>query len=100
VDLGYGSIIVGSELFNVPVPTYTLNTNGTLVFSAPAPQGTAITYQRLVWPYNLIGGDVGIISLLDPAVYAMAQGPNGTIVYQVREALQTIVGADLSYWAV
>jgi hypothetical protein len=100
VSLGFDGILVGSELFNIAVPTYVLNTNGTIIFSAPVPKGTAITYQRLVWPYNLIGGDVGIISLLDPAVYAMAQGPNGTIVYQILEALQTIVAQDLSYWAV
>lgn len=100
VNLGFGGILVGTELFNVPVPSYTLNTNGTIIFSAPVPDGTLITYQRLVWPYKLIGGDVSIISLLDPAVFQMAQGPNGTIVYQVLEAMQTIVGQDLSYWAV
>jgi hypothetical protein len=100
VDLGYENVLVGSELFNIQVPVYTLNNNGTIIFSAPVPKGTAITYQCLVWPYNLIGGDVSIISLLDPAVYAMAQGPNGTIIYQVMEALQSIVSEDLSYWAV
>lgn len=100
VDIGFNGIIVGSELFNIPVPSYTLNTNGTIIFSAPLSNGTTITYQRLVWPYSLIGGDVSIISLLDPAVFTMAQGPNGTIVYQILEAMQTIVGQDLSYWAV
>jgi hypothetical protein len=99
VDLGFTGILVGSELFNVPVPTYTINTDGTIVFSSPVPQGTLITYKRLVWPYSLIGGDVSIISLLDPAVFQMAQGPNGTIVYQILEATQTIVQQDLSYWA-
>lgn len=100
VSLGYNGIIVGSELFNIPVPSYTLNTNGTIIFSAPVSQGTAITYQRLVWPYGLIGGDVGLISLLDPAVFTMAQGPNGTIVYQILEAMQTIMQQDQSYWSV
>lgn len=99
VDLGFDGILVGSELFNVAVPTYTLNENGKIVFSAPVPLGTQITYKRLVWPYSLIGGDVSIISLLDPAVFTMAQGPNGTIVYQIREAVQAIVSQDLSYWA-
>lgn len=100
VSLGFNGILVGSELFNVPVPSYTIMTNGTLTFSAPVPLGTLITYKRLVWPYSLIGGDVSIISMLDPAVFKMAQGPNGTIVYQVREAMQTIVAQDLSYWGI
>lgn len=99
VDLGFGNVIVGSELFNVAVSTYTINTNGLLVFSAPVPLGTQITYKRIVWPYSIIGGDVAILSLLDKAVGQMAQGPNGTMVYQMREVVQAIVQQDQSYWA-
>jgi len=98
VDLGFGNILVGSELFNVAVPTYTLTSDGKIVFSAPVSEGTQITYKRLVWPYSIIGGDVAILSLLDPAVGTMAQGPNGTMVYQMREVVQAIVEQDLSYW--
>lgn len=100
VNLRYTGIIQSSIVFNISVPSYTMNINGTLIFSSPLPAGVQITYQRLVWPYSIIGGDVGILSLLDPAVQTMAQGNNGTIVYQVLEAVQTIVGEDLSYWAV
>lgn len=99
VNLGFTGILVDSILFNVPVPTYTANTNGTIVFSAPVPSGTQITYQRVVWPYNIIGGDVAILSLLDSAVQQMAQGPNGTMVYQVQQVVQAIVSQDKSYWA-
>lgn len=99
VDLGFTGILIGSELFNVAVPPYTLDINGKMIFAAPVPDGTQITYKRLVWPYNLIGGDVSIVSLLDPAVKTMAQGPNGTIVYQIREVVQSIVSQDQSYWA-
>jgi hypothetical protein len=100
VNVGYPNVIPGSELFNVPVPTYTPNyAAGTFVFSAPVPTGTQITYKRLVWPYNIIGGDVSIYSLLDPAVGQMAQGPGGTMVYQVQEAVQAIMQQDQSYWA-
>lgn len=99
VDLGFDGILVGSELFNVAVPTYSINENGKITFTAPVPLGTKITYKRLVWPYSIIGGDISIISLLDPAMRVQAQGPNGTIVYQVREAVQAVVEQDLSYWA-
>lgn len=99
VNLGFSGILVGSELFNVAVPSYTLNANGNIVFSAPVPTGTQITYKRLVWPYNVIASDVAVLSLLDPAVGQMAQGPNGTMVYQVAEVVQAIVQQDKSYWA-
>lgn len=100
VNLGYTGIITSSIIFNLVVPSYTANSNGTLIFSAPLPTGTQVTYQRLVWPYSIIGGDIGILSLLDPAVSTMAQGNNGTIVYQVLEAAQIVVAEDLSYWAI
>jgi hypothetical protein len=99
INLGYTGILVGSEVFNVAVPTYHLTPDGVLTFSGPVPSGTTITYSRLVWPYSIIGGDVSIYSLLDPAVGVMAQGPNGTMVYQVQEAVQTIMQTDQSYWA-
>ncbi|MGC1582153.1 MAG: hypothetical protein WA766_11750 [Candidatus Acidiferrales bacterium] len=98
VSLGFDGIIIGSELFNVAVPTYTLDSDGTIIFSAPVPNGTTITYQRRVWPYSLIGGDVGLISLLDPSLSVVAQGPNGTMVYQVQEVVQAIMNVDQSYW--
>lgn len=99
VNLGFMHIIADSILFNVSVPTYTLTVDGVLTFSAPILAGTTITYKRLVWPYSLIGGDIGMISLLDPSVFTMAQGINGTIVYQIREAVQSIVARDQSYWS-
>lgn len=98
VNLGYDDVVVGSEIFNVPVPTYTLTSAGILTFTSPVPAGTQITYQRLIWPYTIITGDVAILSLLDPAVGQMAQGSNGTIVYQVEEAVQAIAAQDQSYW--
>jgi hypothetical protein len=99
INLGHTGVLVGSEVFNVVVPTYTLNANGTLVFAAPVPAGTTITYTWRVWPYSIIGGDISIYSLLDPAVGAMLQGPNGTMVYQGQEAVQAIMQVDQSYWA-
>ena len=100
VSLGNTGIIASSVLFNVDVPTYTLNAvTGSLVFAAPVPTNTTITYQYLVWPYSLIGGDVGLYSLLDPAVGKMAQGPNGTLIYQMQEVVQAIMEEDASYWS-
>lgn len=99
ISLGVNNIIASSVLFNVSVPSYTLNaTAGTIVFSAPVPNGTTITYKYLAWPYSLIGGDVGLISLLDPSLTVEAQGPNGTMVYQVQEVVQAIMDVDQSYW--
>lgn len=98
-QLGFIHIIADSVLFNVPVPSYTLALDGVLTFSAPILAGTTITYKRLVWPYSVVGGDISMISLLDPAVFTMAQGINGTIVYQIREAVQSIVARDKSYWS-
>jgi len=99
INLGYNGIIVGSELFSGPIPSYTLTADGELDFSFPVANGTTITYQRQVWPYSLIGGDISLISLLDPVMPQMAQGPNGTMVYQVREVVQTIINKDPSYWS-
>lgn len=99
VSLGVNGLIPSSLLFNVAVPSYTVNSaKGTITFSAPVPNGTTATYQYLVWPYSLIGGDVGLISLLDPSLTVMAQGPNGTMVYQVQEVVQAIMNEDQSYW--
>jgi hypothetical protein len=97
-NLGFVNIITSSVLFNIPVPSYTLTSDGILTFSAPVLANTTITYKRLVWPYSIIGGDISLISLLDSSVFTMAQGLNGTIVYQIREAVQSIVARDLSYW--
>lgn len=99
INLGVTGVLVGTEVFSTVVPSYTLLPTGSLIFSAPVPLGTTITYKYQIWPYNLVGGDVGLISLLDPAVSTVAQGPNGTMIYQMREAVQTIMQQDRSYWA-
>lgn len=99
VDLGFNDIIVGSEVFNTTVSRYTLTSDGSLVFVQPVPTNTTITYQRQILPYSIIGGDASIIGLLDPAMQTVAEGPNGNIVYQIREVVQAIVKQDKSYWA-
>jgi hypothetical protein len=99
IDLGFTGIIVGSERFNAPVPMYTLLVDGSLTFEQPVPSGTTITYQRQVWPYQLIGGDAALIGLIDPKVAIVSEGPNGNIVYQIREVVQSILSQDRSYWS-
>lgn len=99
INLGFSDLVVGSEIFNVDVPTYTLTSSGSLIFDGTIPGNTTITYNRQVWPYSLIASDVSMISLLDPSLSQVSKGPNGTIVYQIREVVQKIMQKDKSYWS-
>jgi len=36
-------------------------------------------------PYECVTSEVGLISLLDPALPSVAATPSGTLAYQVRE---------------
>lgn len=99
LNLGHTGIIQGSESFNIPVPQYTLDSDGTLIFQSALLDNTTITYQYFIWPYTLIAGDVALIGLLDPGMPAVAKGTNGSLVYQVREVVQNIMQNDLSYWS-
>lgn len=99
IALNTVNIITNSIKFNNPVSGYVLDTSdGTLEFSQPVLDGTTISYRRRIWPYSIITSEAALISLLDPSLQEVAQGPNGSIVYQVREMIQSIVNQDLSYW--
>jgi hypothetical protein len=91
-------VIVGSELFNITVPSYTLTSTGLINFSAEPTAGTQITYNYLISPYNVVGSPVGLIGLTDPEFASVAETTNGVLAYQVNEFVQTIMETDLSYW--
>jgi hypothetical protein len=92
-------VIVGTELFNNPVPTYTI-TSGVLAFTSAPPVGTTITYSYRVLPYDLVCSQVGVFGLLSPGVSTVAITPDSAMVYQLREAVQEVMLNDRSYWAV
>jgi hypothetical protein len=91
-------VVVGSELFNQNIPTYTLTTGGLITFSAEPQSGTQITYNYIVSPYNLVGSPAALIGLTDPEFASVAETSNGVLAYQVSEFVQNIMGTDLSYW--
>lgn len=92
-------IVVGSELFNQTVPSYTLTAAGLLTFAAEVPQATQITYNYIVTPYDVVGSPVVLIGLKDPEFASVAAAPNSSLAYQVREFIQSIMLTDRSYWA-
>jgi hypothetical protein len=98
IDLGYSGILVGTELFNTTVPSYTLTSDGNLSFSSPVSSGTQITFKWQAWPYNIVSCDVNVLSLTDPSLSAVAVTPDGNLIYQVREYIQNIMQTDQSYW--
>ena len=68
VKLQQAAFIQGSESFSNLVPSYTVAPDGqTLCFSAPVPDGTAITYRFRQCPYDVVAASVGLFSLTDPA---------------------------------
>lgn len=90
---------VGSELFNLTPPAYTLTSTGSLVFaSAPDPSLT-ITYNYIVTPYDLVGAPIALIGLTDPEFPTVAETTGNTIAYQVSEFVQAAMLQDRSYWA-
>lgn len=97
-QLKYVGIQVGTELFNQPVPSYTLTESGLLTFSFEPQAGTAITYNYIVNPYNIVGSPVALIGLTDPEFASVAETSNGVLAYQVNEFVQNIMSTDLSYW--
>lgn len=97
-NLGRTGIILGSELFSVPVPPYELHTDGILQFSQVVPTGTQITYQYRVWPYYLVASEAAVLGLMEPDIAKVALTPSNTLVYQIQEYIQAIMRQDLSYW--
>jgi len=91
-------IIVGTELFSVPVGLYTLTQDGSLVFAAAPPQGTTISYIYNLSPFYLTCSEVGVINLMDPALQTTALCPDGSLVHQVQEFVQQILTQDPCYW--
>ena len=96
--LGQTGILLGTERFNVSVPSYTLGQDGKLRFSQPLPTGARMTYQYRVWPYQLVASPVGVLGLMEPDLAAIAVADNGRLAYQVREYVQDIMRTDRSYW--
>jgi hypothetical protein len=97
-QLQQSGVIVGSELFNQSVPTYTLTDAGLLTFSSQPQSDTEITYNYIVGPYNMVGSPVALIGLTDPEFASVAETSNGVLAYQVAEFVQNIMATDLSYW--
>jgi hypothetical protein len=99
MQLRHSGIRIGSELFNQTVPSYTLDTSGTLTFDMEPDVGTQITYNYITAPYDLVGSPVAMIGLKDAEFSSIANAPNGALAYQIREFVQAIMLIDRSYWA-
>jgi hypothetical protein len=97
-QLNNTGIVVGSELFNVAVPAYTITTAGALTFASSPPAGTTISYMYNMSPFILTCSPVSVINLMDPALQDTAVCPDGSLVYQVREFNQQILTLDSCYW--
>jgi hypothetical protein len=97
-QLAHSGVIVGSERFNLDVPTYTLTTAGLLIFSSAPPATTAITYSFNSLPYEVTCSDVALINLLDPGMPLMAKGNDGGLVHQAKEYVQDLLTQDACYW--
>lgn len=92
-------LIPGTEVFSGAVPDYAVAENKrVLVFDAPVPEGTTVTYRYRICPYTAVASQVGLLNLLDPAFAGMAVTDNNRLVYQVREYLQEVMLQDRSYW--
>lgn len=98
-QLQHGGVVVGSEVFNFAVPSYTLLTSGGITFSAPPPANLTITYNYIVTPYDIVGAPVVMIGMLDPEFPTVASQGNSVLAYQVQEFVQAIMLQDRSYWA-
>jgi hypothetical protein len=55
--------------------------------------------QEIVWPYDLVGSEVGLVGMSDPEFPQVAARSNSALAYQVRESIQTLMSIDRSYWA-
>ncbi len=97
-QLNNTNIIVGSELFNVPVPAYTITAFGVLTFASAPPAGTAVSYMYNLSPFILTCSPVSVINLMDPVLRDTAVCPDGSLVYQMREFNQQILAFDSCYW--
>lgn len=99
-QLQHQGVVVGSELFDQTIPSYTLTEEGLLTFIQEPQIGTHITYNYIVGPYNMVGAPVALIGLTDPEFASVAETSNGVLAYQVSEFVQNIMETDLSYWGV
>lgn len=97
-QLEHTGVVVGSELFNIAVPNYTLTSGGSLNFVSTPTSGTAISYIYNLSPFTLTCSQVSVINLMDPALQTTAVCPDGSMVYQVREFVQNILAQDPCYW--
>lgn len=97
--LSHGRLVAGSEMFSMPVPSYTVGADGrTLHFSSPCPENTEITYRYRSCPYSLVASPANVFRMIDPAFAKWAVGSNGNVIYQVREYVQELMRRDRSYW--
>lgn len=98
VMLEHKGVVVGTERFNVTVPSYTLTQSGRLVFSAAPPANTQVTYVYNLSPFKLAVSQVGAFTLLDPSLATYAAGADGSLVHQLQEYTQDLMKQDPSYW--
>jgi len=99
VRLAHSGFQLGTESFNMPVPSYSLRSDSVLEFTTAVPTGAFISYRYKVNPYTLIASPVFLISMMDPNLSAAAATPDRGVAYQVMEFVQELVENDPSYWA-
>jgi hypothetical protein len=99
-NLEHSNLIPTSVIFNTLPGSYQLDPNaGTLRLISTPPAGLSISYQYIAQPYNLVSSEVGLFGLVEPSLAKVGIGPDNVLAYQLREAVQAIMAADLSYWA-
>lgn len=99
VQLQHGGVVVGSELFNQTVPSYSISPAGLITFSSEVSSGMKVTYNYIVANYDVVGSPVVMIGLKDPEFSSVALDSNDALAYQIREYVQTLMNEDRSYWA-
>lgn len=90
-------VIVESVRFNLPVPTWSM-AEGRLTLTGAPPAGLQMSYQYQTRPCGIVASEVGLVSLADPALSAVAVSETNVLAYQVREFIQAVMKTDRSYW--
>lgn len=80
-----------------------INGSGTWTATLLADDGPAVqlcrqTNSGVGMPYECVVSPVGLIALTEPSLPSLAVTSSGTLAYQMREFIQSIMTVDGSYW--
>lgn len=101
INLSYSfknqGFIPGSELFNLNTSSYSI-TNNVITFESAPSVDLTVSYQTISSNYNLVVSDVSLVPLVAGPFITNSTNSDNQLGYQVREAIQTAMSKDLSYW--